>query len=751
MSLHSKIASALTPKQLTPTEQFMSSLVDASVNRQVIQESVSRSAISLEGYDQSQAAGIDQAIANFRTTVRSAFASVPMLFDGDTAAKGNLSVAQEGAAIIAGLISGAPKSYLSSKRYNEQALAPYAGTKDGVVTTIMGQNSAFPVEGALEDRVSMENYDDRNNNNVVGYSIAYNLQASRQGEFGEAFYPTVIVAPDQVGYNVQVRLLYAYNELQRSTNGSLDSAKLNRRNLIHAIVDATILAADQTKLIPVYRLTAPPASTDNSTLFVSGITPTVLTVDNQPLTTAPLAVSSKSFSLLGICQTNAQLAQGSEDQSDAIDSSVRLSKVYISVTATVGGNPVTEYFGIDVSQFPSSDFNAAPQGNTRKLQLNFDSNAILITPSMLTVAGAAPTTLAGLSTNTARVRFIMTGAIDQTTADTFVQSVSAGVVAVNTNGGQALDMTSGAGQTAVNALSSMTIVGYDLIAFRTNSNRRSRGALIDVQHINYLYTVPLLPPITALRPVTASDSMDGNSLSDLVTATRTQTANRAITALLQAKSFLKAQANSPDSAANQPVLFGASSNLVYPAYLEQTIDVSQAIDSLKDQDRVTDLQALLINTIRDMAITLWVSSEYGPAAEAMYEGQPPKPVIIIGTDPYIARYLQLQGDTRLVGEQFDYKIVQSYDTRMAGQLIFSFGQESSFNSGVPNPLHFGNMAWRPELTLMMPMVRNGAQSMELTVSPSYRHVNNLPVMGVLNVQNISAVLKAKVAVNMHTV
>ena len=265
--------------------------------------------------------------------------------------------------------------------------------------------------------------------------------------------------------------------------------------------------------------------------------------------------------------------------------------------------------------------------------------------------------------------------------------------------------------------------------------------------MNYLYTVPLLPPITALRPVGDTEANDGNLLSNLITATRIQCANAAVTSLLDHQAFLAAYATAADVTENQPVLFGAAANLVVPAYQSFTINCATALDSLTTSQRAQDLQTLLLNQIRDMATRLFVQSGYGPALEAMYEGAPPKPLVIIGTDPIIYRYLTLTGDLRYLGDMFDYKIVMSYDQRLAGQLVFSFGVESALSSGAPNPLHFGNMGWKPELTLMMPMVRNGSNVMELTVQPSYRHVPNLPVMGSLTVQNIQSVIAGKVSLD----
>jgi hypothetical protein len=47
------------------------------------------------------------------------------------------------------------------------------------------------------------------------------------------------------------------------------------------------------------------------------------------------------------------------------------------------------------------------------------------------------------------------------------------------------------------------------------------------------------------------------------------------------------------------------------------------------------------------------------------------------------------------------------------------------------------MVWKPELTLVLPISRNGQISKELTVSPSFTHIVNLPVLGVIEVTGIT--------------
>ena len=88
---------------------------------------------------------------------------------------------------------------------------------------------------------------------------------------------------------------------------------------------------------------------------------------------------------------------------------------------------------------------------------------------------------------------------------------------------------------------------------------------------------------------------------------------------------------------------------------------------------------------------------------------------------------------------------------MAGKIVMTFGVFGEGQDGVPNPLHFGNMAWKPELTLVLPMPRNGAISKELTVQPSFLHLVNLPIMAVIDVLHVPDVVASKIPLYFHTV
>ena len=692
---------------------------------------VAKAAVALESFSADTQMELSTAVQNLRATIQQVTSHAGM----------GLSIAQESAAVAAGVLAASPIDTLRAPIANAAKLQAAA---TGTATTVIGNGG---LAGALESRsFALEAYDNKENRNAVVYSVAYNMQAARQDEFGEAFFPTIVVTPDNVGFMVSIRLHYVFDEVRRALSGSLSN--FGRKNIIKAVVDASILRNDQTRLVPVVRTGG--GANDSTANFVASadVTPYAVTIDGQSVTTAPLKVGKK-MDLLATSQTAALIEAGVLDQTDAIDSSLRLSAVYVKIAAD--GSDPAKVVKFNVKDLPGSDFNYAVQGNTRLLQLNFDTSALRVVAGTKGVDGAAIPQLAALADKSVRLSATLFGSVVQDTGDTIVNAGGVTVAKITTADGQLMDLTAGAGATLADIFDGAEVIGYDVLGYRTNSNRRQRGQLVDTQFVNHLYTVPVLPPITALRPVGETEANDAALLASLITTTKIRTSNAAVGALLEARDILKEFVNSADSATEQPEVLGVARFILNAAYDEDTIDVAAEVDSIKSADRAEDVVALIINKLRDMTYRLYTNSAYKAAADAVFDGAAPKPMVIIGTDPIIARYLTLQGDMRTFGDQFDFKIVQTLDSRMAGKVVLAFGMESSYNSGVANPLHFGNMAWKPELALQMPITRNGQISYELTVQPSFRHVINTPVMGFVTVQGIEQIIADKATVNTSVV
>lgn len=683
-------------------------------------------ALSMESIDQTTALELSDRVGELNHALEA-------ICNEHVALRG-LSQVQRDSAVVAGIIAGDIPSFLK------------APIRQNVVAqenmSFLSPNGSDIFDARM--RPALEAYDEKENKNAVVYSVAYNMQAARQDEFGEAFFPTVVVTPDQVGFTVSIRLIQVYNEVRRQITGAVD--KFEKKNIIQAVIDPNILRNDQTKIVPVYR--------DESKLnFVPDtlLLPRNVLLEGETITTSALAMGKK-FSLLGISQTDALLETGLQDTSDSVDTAVSLEGLYMRLPS--GDPAVTDsVLKFNTLRLPTASFTYSVQGNYRLMNLSFTTESLLVNKAVKDVTGAVVAKLAPLVTGEYSVRLgvQVSGSVNLELADTTAFASSVVVVRVTDKDGNELALDVGTGKTIADLFVGSEMVGYELDARRTNLNRRMRGQLLDTTFYNQVYAVPLRAPITIPRPLTLGDANDSSDLAALITATHIRTSNGAVDELLRVQDLLREFVNSTDSASETPEILGVARFLVKPFFKEETLDMVTAVDSLRSHERAADIQAVLVNKLRDLAYRMYRDSGYKAAADALAGGVSVTPTVVIGTDPVLSRYLTVSGDLRTLGDGFDVKIVSTLNKRMTGKIALTFGEFGTGKEGIPNPMHFGNMAWKPELTLVLPLHRNGGNSKELTVQPSFLHIANLPVLAIINVLGIEDVVAEKIPVNMHTV
>lgn len=718
----SKILSGKKIKVYDPINDLAEKISAVTSNRLMNDDKITQIALSTESLDQSQ----EQMITNVYNSMESNVKAI--------AADFGISVEdyQLEAATIGGMISANVKYALSSQPKKAGMLDGFNGSRFGVT------------DGQVERPIAMEAYDERDNRNSQVYSIVYNLLASRQDDFGETFFPTIVVNPNEMGITLTAKIFYAFNDFKRAVTGSL--ANYARKNLVRAYADSSILFNEQTKAIPVFRQTG--GTDDNTDKFVPAalLTPWVETLSNtSSVTTSAIAVGKK-LDLIGISQTNELLASGIMSPSDTLDTYIRLEKLFVKVV----NGATTDMVQFDVSELPGATFTYSPSGNYRKMILNLDSDSLVVTPTTAKVDGAPLAALTEFTTNnwSGLMRVSISGNVVIDKGDSIVNPGSLELVAVRDSLGNLVAPTAPDHVTAAAKITSAEIVGYTVTAYRANSNLRQRGQLVDSQ-IEY-QPIPVLyrSPISAIMPAIDNSGDNTAVLQTLITTTGIRISNEAVTALLKAEQSLSSYNPIADTSGNIPELFGIGRFYVKPAFFSETINLSLTVDSLKSHERAKDIKAAIVEKLRFYAAEMYRSSEYKAAAMVLTGNIGFKPTVIIGTDSVLYNYIMVDGDLRTLGDQFDVKVVSSLDSRVSGKIFMSFGVQDSGQNSTVNPLNFGNMLWSPEVTAVLPVSRDGNVNQELLVSPRFLHLVNLPVLCVLNVSNIPT---GKVALNQHIV
>ena len=499
-------------------------------NENMASKDVAKAALSLEGITETMKSTLGNSVDNLSSALESIANELGM--------SAQFTQAQRQAATIAGIVGGDVSSFLRAP-----IQPPAIATENMAIVQTPGLADAF------SKRVAMEAFDEKDNRNAVLYSVAYNMQAARQDEFGEAFFPTIVVAPDTIGYSVSIRLIRVYDDFRRSITGSLD--QFNKKNIIRALIDPTILKNDMTKMIPVYR------ATQNADKFVDvTLIPAVnLLLEGESIPTAPLAFGKK-LSLLGLSQTDTLLANGVMDVTDSIDPAVQLQAIYFNVGSDV--------ISFNTTNLPLSVFSPQPQGLDRLMALGFNTTSLLLNANSTRLDKTSLTTLSAIVTNNLIVRLSVnvTGSINLELADTQIFANGLSVQSIQDSTGSFLDLTTGPAATIVSAINGATALGYDLQAYRTNLNMRQRGQLIDTSYYTQMYPVPLRSPISALRPVSTDGATDSSDLAGLITTTRIRTSNAAVGALITAGNLLHDYVDARDSAGVGPDILGVGRHIL---------------------------------------------------------------------------------------------------------------------------------------------------------------------------------------------
>ena len=639
--------------------------------------------------------------------------------------------------VVAALAAGDVESYHAAATNLE------VSTEGAVVVDPVRSGKA----GILQylDKVSVESFDTQELSKHIPYSITWNVQASRQDAFGEAFYPTVVVTPDQAGLDISVNRTMVLEEVRHQTSGKVVS--WNRRSLLDATIDSTILANDATRVVPVVL-----ADDSNADKFVDAtlVPPAEVLIDRIPVLTAPLAIGQE-VDLLGISENQGLIGAGLMDSTDSIDARVGLEQLFISLTADVddgsGGTiSATEVYKFNVSRMPRADFVKSTEGDHREMNLVFSTDSLILRSDTMTAAGASSVILDALAANNLELRLKVnaSGSINLETSHLNIYGTTPDVSAVYevdtaTNVGTELALTDTAAAAAIAAIGEIAILGYTLNATRSNMNLRTRGLLLNMNKYVERYTIPMGSPISVPSP--AASDRSASDLTSLISAARISISNNAVTSLLNYAAALSDYVNDlPTFGEDGATVEGIGRYLVKPFFEELELDLTSEINSTTSHERNADVKALLVDAIREISYRAYRDSNYQAACDAVTGVAGSKPRLVIGTDATIAQHLMVTGDERTASIAFDHEVVASSDRRMYGKIVFSFVRS---NSAGADALSFGCHAWIPELTSTMTVSRNGATVKETTVQPRSRHINILPVMGVINVTGLD-VLRTRV-------
>ena len=635
-----------------------------------------------------------------------------------------LTPQQKEAGTIVAMASKNPMEYHNlAVGFEKKDFGPNVNVVDAIVD---GEHGAID----YRTEVGVEAFDERDLRNQIAASTVYNIAAAKQEDFGETFYPTIVLTPDQVGLELTIMATMVHKEIRRKGTGEVTD--FDKKNLIEATADHTILESYATKIIPYFN----PNGT-NSDKFVDEklLPPREIEVDGVPVRTSALAMGV-SMDLLGLSQGPGILNGEVLDSTDSLDSRIGLSNLYLTVGK--GDDVVVVVF--NVLNLPRSLYNKSTEGMGYEMELNFRTDAVALHSGTKDKDGAnVADTITGLESYKLAFRCVLTGSANVETGYLDVHTTKLMVDSVFDSDGNKI-ATSDPGYIAAFDGVEYELVGYDVDAARTNTNLRTRGMILDTDTITEAYKVGLGAPISVPAPVSSS-GRTGVDLKSLIAAVRTRTSNNAVTALLNFVSRMRLYSQSLNNDDPVRAVEGIARHLILPVFIEQTLDLREIVDSESSSDKAEDIRAAIVEVLRYAAYRMVVDSNYQTAIDFDTGGAGKTPKLLIGTDPVTARYIIEFGDDRTMADTFkDFKITTTTDIRMIDKIIMSFTRDGAD----ADPLSFGSHVYVPELTSTVQVTRNGSTTKENQVQPRDVHINHLPIVAVIHVVGLKEIIESKV-------
>lgn len=704
----------------------LDSLSSMKTGNNVDQATISKYNLSQESLDSTEVSKAKADMDGVLKDVKSVISAFAHPVSGESL---DLTAAQSDAAMLVAKIG------VCSREEIQNSIGNYRSVSTGTDVPVV--NAGEFVDDVVDNmQLAREAFDGMQTHNALYFSVAYNLLAARQDEFGEAFFPTIVIDPTQSGIVVENTFAALTDMINRTSRN--DKSKYNKIPLIKVMYDSSVLSINKNKCIPVYD-----AGRGEDDLFLKDFK-YVNKETGSDITTAPLAVG-KTISILGISQTDEMLAKGQMDNTDALDRSINLRKVYFEMKTEQD----TEVFSFDAGAFAYNNFAAAPQGEIKDMLLNFNTNGLELHLDSITQANGTasqiftklnkPGLILKLSVN-------VTGNANIEYSDIVVYGNKIEINEIRTTAGEVLPADNADYMAVMEAIKSITIIGYTLDAYRTNTNLRTMGQLLTIERRKQEYQINLRSGMSMLAPIVNDTGRenDVDYLNTQIQATQLRTSSDAVLTLKRYAELL--QATVKNGVAKDLPTAGVGRWSVHPYYKNISFDVSKFVDSIKSVDRLDDIRAALLNKINDEVIQCDIISNYGAAHRVANNNIPTMKTVIIGTDYRIAAYLGGKENKIKLNNDVEAIIVATYNQEMAGKIFITYGVFGDDRNTVVNPLNFGNMIWAPTIATDVIRTVSNSTRRELMTMPRYLHIVNLPILIQIDVSDIEATLK-KVAIH----
>lgn len=609
------------------------------------------------------------------------------------------------------------KTIAAKEDYSDAVVSVENDTIKTIASTIFGREQYLSgpdsdmeiYDNDMGIDVSNEAFDNIDTKTSLTLTLSLNME-QKQDEFSEEFFPTYMIDPAKGR-----ALVYDFNVMSfvddfvRSKSGK--ATDINKNNVIKSLYDGSILNRDKTAIIPAWN----PETASN---FVDNTKYKTTNDFNEDVDTGAFKIGQKVDILSNGFASKAILDKGVMDNTDILDTNIKLKNVVISIKGKdENGVVITEKVRIPTSLLTSASFTKTPAGSANDMQLDFNEIVSLDLANTLATSGGASKIITNLNTNlNAEVYLKLNGSSNAET----------GAIEVYGNRIEFRDISNEnmvlpEDDAVVKKIKNieLAIVGWEVSASRTNTNLRSNGIRVTSETKKRPIYIPFRSGFSLSGPKSGlSNDNDYVLLSSSIKLVQHVISAVSVVKIKETAAQLKAK----------PKSFGIGSEYFNPTYVEDTIDLPDYVSNIKSQDKEDDVHAALKDKIKHLATELAINSNYATAYGVEY---PSNNVfqVTIGVSNDISKLFK-EKEFRLTHDM-SAKVVKTANKEIDAIYI---GFKDLNQKSKPSIFNFGTLGMAPTAA-----ITTETKVKELDIIPSYVHVVNTPILGKLNVNGIKEV------------
>jgi hypothetical protein len=603
--------------------------------------------------------------------------------------------------------------------------------------------------------VGTEYYTNKDLDKNLGLTWTLNVRAlETQSKFAETLFPTITVESNDVGITVRTKVTTVTRGILNALLAK-DSVVDDRQPLHNALSNHKVLQDDAIRIVPYVM-----EDGGNAEFFVPEDVIANETVRLGRVPAYPtnyLTFDKPTLNLFRLSAHPGIVAEG-YDETDEIAPGAALGQILLSVRKASEDIADGSLFKLTTRDMQFASFQRPAEGEGRELILNFRHTLFSMNGASADWQGNAMPALEALKQNDYTLRYVVSitmslftngqrsGQVEITGKQLRIDSVVDGT-------GMSLPIDSGSVKTILDNIK-IDLVGWRFDGTRTNENRRTQGLLLDPVWEQENYKLQYGSPILTKSPV-GIEYDDAERLDDLVSAVNIRNEMLAITQTLNYTEAVRDVYKTMVTQWDKPAIRGLGRHWVGAWYSESDYDVSKVIQSLDTKDALINARQGLMQRLGDQVTRAIQDSRYMPALRLLTADPNALPKIIIATDePTAAMLLLCMGETRLLGDRYDYEVITTNDDRwrVKNEEDGSWTRRLQWMLKVANVedgsycvLNWGNHFWSPIMVTNINIQRNGSTSKELAVQPRNAHICHCPVTGVIWVKGITKFVEERLA------